>query len=273
MIRKALRQLQGDAEAAKSLFEALWGGDGGERAGLKSLEAFQRKLFSGGEVLKFHWTMAALDDRSRAIVCSDAPVEFGEVASIAFGDENMGGASQVCGGFAQGAAREQIFVAEGGLAVDQDKIKAPVKSQILETIVKDEKVAPDLRDGMAPAGDTVLVDNNRDPAKILCQHEGLVPRILGIQEEGSALGNNANWRWVGAGDRTPGAFVSTAEDRNFPSLQGEFPGQSFDHGCLAGSSHGQVADAHHRASDLVSVEEIRGEKPESQGDDCQVQVR
>ena len=62
--------------------------------------------------------MPAFDDGSGSIVEPDAPMKFREIAPVAFGDEDMGGASQMGRRLAQRAPWEDIFISERGLPID-----------------------------------------------------------------------------------------------------------------------------------------------------------
>ena len=82
--------------------------------------------------------MPAFDDRCRPVVSPDSGVQLGEIAPIAFRDQDVGGPSQIFGRFAKGSAWQEKLVAERGLPVDQYNVKTPMESQILQTVVEDQ---------------------------------------------------------------------------------------------------------------------------------------
>jgi hypothetical protein len=79
----------------------------------------------------------AFDDGSCPIIFPDAVVKFREITSIAFGDHDVGGASQVRGRLTKGASGKEIIVTEGGLPVDQDQIEAALQAEVLEPVIED----------------------------------------------------------------------------------------------------------------------------------------
>jgi hypothetical protein len=84
--------------------------------------------------------MTALNDRRSPVIPSDPLMEFGEIASIALGDQNMGGASQVFWWFPERPAWKEVLISEGGFTVDEDQIKATVQPQVLKTIIQNQEV-------------------------------------------------------------------------------------------------------------------------------------
>ena len=94
--------------------------------------------------------------------------------ALALGDADVAGAAQVGGGFAQGAARQEVFVAEGGLAVDQHEIQPVLEGKVLEAVVEDERVRAEVFDGVPAGLDAVLVHEHDDAGQVGGEHEGLV---------------------------------------------------------------------------------------------------
>ena len=62
--------------------------------------------------------------------------------AVAFGDEDVAGAREVGRGFAQGAAREEMFVAERLLVIDQNDVAAAAEEfPVLKAVVEKNAVA------------------------------------------------------------------------------------------------------------------------------------
>ena len=92
----------------------------------------------------------------------------------------MRGAAELFRRFAQRSAWKEMFVTKRCLLVNEDEIKAPVQTYVLEAVVKEKQIAAKFRDGMATAADAVLVDHDRDATEIFRQHEWLVAGSFGI---------------------------------------------------------------------------------------------
>ncbi len=120
--------------------------------------------------------MRAFDDLGRAVVAADARDERGVVRALALGDENVAGAAQVARRFAQGAARQEVFVAEGRLPVDQHEVEPVLEMQILQPVVEDERVRAEMLDRVPPGLDAVLVHEHDDAGQVGGEHERLVAR-------------------------------------------------------------------------------------------------
>jgi hypothetical protein len=174
--------------------------------------------------------------------------------------------------FTQRAARKEMLVAKGGFPVDENKIEAPVKLQVLKPVIKDQQVASEGRYGMSSAFDPVLVDDDGHPAEVFCQHERLVSRGFGIEENGPSLRDHPEMCFFHPRPPPADAFVSTAQDGNASSAGLEIAGQFFNHGSLACASDGQVSDADHGASDLMPPQEMCREEAQPQDNNRQIEI-
>lgn len=168
------------------------------------------------EVLKFHGTMAAFNDRRCPIVFPDALMKRREIASVAFGDEDMGGAPQVRGRFAQGAARQEVLVSERCLAVNQHDVMTPVEFQVLQAVIQDQQIAAERAHGMASALHAVLVHHDGDPTEILCEHERLVAGSLGVKKQSAAFGDDSRRCSGRRLSASLDALVTATEDGDLP---------------------------------------------------------
>jgi hypothetical protein len=198
-------------------------------------------------------------------------VKLGEVAPVALGDQDVSGASEVGGRLAQGAARKEVLVSEGGLAVDQDDVKTAVKFEVLEPVIEEQEITSEFLNGMTAASHAVLVNDHGHAAEILRKHEWLVSGGLGIEQDRPPFGDDAH-----GGSRCLRAFstdalVAAAQDRDLAAPLREVAGQFFHHGGLAGSADGEVADTDDGAAELMAAKDMRVEETEAQGDDPQIE--
>src|SRR5690606_10843434 len=103
----------------------------------------QGKLLTVGgveDVLQIHGPVAAFENGRAAGVFAGAGDELPVVGGGAFGEKDVAGAAQAAWRFAQGAARQQVFVAERGLPVHEDDVHAPSQAQVLQSVVENERV-------------------------------------------------------------------------------------------------------------------------------------
>jgi hypothetical protein len=175
------------------------------------------------------------------------------------------------GWFAQRAAWKKIFVSKGGFPVDQDNVQPPMQSQILQAVVQNQEIAAESTDRMARAGDAILVNDDGYPPEVLGKHEGLVSRRFRIKKQGSSLRDNAHRRRASPHSLAPDAFVAPAEDGDMTALGCQIPGKLLNHRGLSGASHRKVSNADDWASNQMTTEEIVPVKPQSQGNDEQIE--
>src|SRR5260221_9651694 len=88
--------------------------------------------------------MDALDDAGIGVMAANAGPQRGSLPA-ALGDKNGAGAREMRGRFTQGAAREQMFVAEGLLAIDQHNVPPAARQlPVLKPIIQQQGVAAEL---------------------------------------------------------------------------------------------------------------------------------
>ena len=185
------------------------------------------------------------------IKLGDALPQVGGVA-VALGDEDRAGAGQVGRRFAQGAARQQPPAAEGLLAVNQhDVLAATAQFPILETVVEQQGVAPELLNGVTAALDAVLVHQHDHVLEVGREHVRLVAGHFGIQQQGFAVRNDARGRGVipekelveqPLVDRGGFGSVAARENGHVPALVAQLARELLNHGSFPGAADGEVSD-------------------------------
>ena len=132
-------------------------------------------------VLEVLRPVRALDDLGGAIVLADPVNQRGVAIRRAFGDENVAGPPQVLRRFAQRAAREQVFVAEGGLAVDEHDVEPVLEMDELHAVIEQQRVAAHFVDGVKAARDAVFIHEHDHVLEIHREHVGLVACHAGVE--------------------------------------------------------------------------------------------
>ena len=99
------------AELRELFLEALGARDAADGGDIFAMERAEGEAFAGVEIVQVERLVRGLDDLGGAVVSADACDEFGVVRAGAFGDEDVAGAAQVRGWFAQG--RRSASVASG----------------------------------------------------------------------------------------------------------------------------------------------------------------
>ena len=162
------------------------------------------------------------------------------------------------------APGQDVAVAEGILAVDEEKIKAVAEAEVLVAVVEEEGVGAVVADGVAGGFYTVGIDENGDAGKIAGEHEGFVAGLGGVEQDRFAVRDNP-----GRGGRTAGkeavgeageegfgdGFVTAAEDGDAATGFLEGAGEFFDDGGFAGTADGKVADADDEGAHGVTAED------------------
>jgi hypothetical protein len=250
-------------EFAEPFFKAFGNGNSADGSDGSALEEIEFDLLSSKEMLEEFGFVAAFENFSMAIELTDSFFEIGQIAAIAFGQENGIGSFEVIAGFPESSARQDVFVAEGMLAVDEGEVDPFFKGEILIAIVENDEVDSEFFDGEAGTFDPVFIDENEDIAKIGSEHEGFVTGTFRVEEKGAAIGDDA--RGIGrflegnlpppAGEEGAGhAFVTATEDGDATSVLGKDTGEEFDDWGFAGAADGEVADADDGATDRVTFQ-------------------
>ena len=93
---------------------------------------------------------------------------------LALGEEDEIGAAQGVGWFAEDSSRQNMFVAERILSIDEEEVKAIAEAEVLEAVIEQEGVGPVVANGVTGAFDSVGIDEHGDTGEITGEHEGLV---------------------------------------------------------------------------------------------------
>jgi hypothetical protein len=75
-------------------------------------------------------------DAGVSIVATDLLFQGGLVLALAFGEQDKIGALKGVGGFPEDSAGEDMAVAEGILAVDQEEVEAVAEAEVLVAVVE-----------------------------------------------------------------------------------------------------------------------------------------
>lgn len=280
------------AEVGEGLFEAFGLGDTAEGGDFFTADEVEIESFSAEDIFEVEGVVDAFDDTGGGVIAGDALSEFGGI-SVAFGDEDGAGAGQVFGGFAQGAAGEEVFVAEGLLSIDEDDVHAAAAEfPVLESVIEQECIAAEGFDGVAAGFDAVFIDEDDHVLEVGGEHIGFVAGGFGIEQKGASIGDDARGGSFFAEQQfieesfTEGGWfgpVAAGEDGDITSLVFEFAGEFFDHGGFAGATDREVTDGDDLdaeggiAEDAVVVEELStfdgeeedfGEAEEGGADEC-----
>ena len=140
VIGVALGQFQARAELAQPIFKTFRRGDAANRSDISVAKPFERDLLAGEDVLQMKRLVRALDDFRGAIEASNTPDQLVVRLTGAFRDEDIAGAAKIARRLAQGSAREQVFVSERRLAIDQDDVEPVFEVEILQAVVEQERV-------------------------------------------------------------------------------------------------------------------------------------
>jgi len=128
------------------------------------------------------WVMAAGVDGGVAVVAADLFFDLGVFVAGAFGEEDEIGPAECVGGFAKDSAGKDVLVAERVLSVDEEEIEAVAEAEVLEAVIEEEGVGLVVADGVASGFDAVGVDEDGNAWEVAGEHEGLVTRLSGIEE-------------------------------------------------------------------------------------------
>jgi hypothetical protein len=109
-------------------------------------------------------------------------LNFGVIFAGAFREEDEIGTAESIGGLAEDSAGEDVLIAEGVLAIDEEEVESIAEAEVLETVVEKEGIGLVVADGVACGFDAVGVDEDGDAWEVAGEHEGLVTRLSGIEE-------------------------------------------------------------------------------------------
>ena len=190
--------------------------------------------FPGDHVLQMEGVMGAGKNLGVAVVATDLFFQFGLILALAFGEKDEVGPLESIGRFAEDSAGKDMAVPKGILAVDEEEIKTVTEAEVLVTVIEQEGVGAVVTDGVAGGFHPVGIDENGNAGKVACEHEGFVAGLGGVEQDG---------------------FITAAEDGDAATGFLERAGEFFDHGGLAGTADGEVADADDEGADRVTAED------------------
>jgi hypothetical protein len=199
-----------------------------------------------------------------SVVAANLFFHLGVFVAGAFGEEDEIGSAEGIGRFAKDTTGENVLVAEGILAVDEEKIKSITEAEVLEAIVEKEGIGLVVADGVAGGFDAVGINEDGDAGKVACEHEGFVAGLSGIEENRFSVGDNAGRGRGATREELVGqtseegfgnAFISAAEDGDSSARFLKGSGEFFDDGCFACASDGEVTHADDHHADRVPAED------------------
>ena len=233
------------------MLEAFRLGDAAERRDLAPAQKIQFAPFPREHVLEVERTVHTFDDGGLGIQPGNPLAEFGGLA-VAFGDENRLGAREVRWRLAQGAARQQMFVAERLLAVNQHHVvPPPAQIPILETVVEQQGVATEFFDRITSALHAVLVHEHDHVLEIGREHVRFVAGHLRIEQQGFAVRHHARRGLVLAQQdfveqplvkRLGLGTITARKNGDIAAGVAQFAGEFFHDRGFARAADGQVAD-------------------------------
>jgi len=251
-------------EFHQSLKETFRYGDAGDGADPESTEIGEGFGFAGEKILQVKRVVGAGKDAGVAVVAADLFFQGGLVLALTFGEKDEVGPFEGVGRFAENAAGKDVAVAEGILAVDEEKIETVAETEVLVAVVEEEGIGAVVADGVAGGFDAIGIDKDGDTGKVAGEHEGLVAGLGGVEQDGFTVGNDPGRRWGAAGEEAVGesgeerfgnGFVAAAEDSDAAAGFLEGAGEFFDDGSFAGAADGEVTDADDEGTDGVTAED------------------
>ena len=251
------------AQFDEAFEETFRHGDAGDGTDAEPAEVRERFVFPRDHVFEMERVMGAGEDLGVPVVAADLFFEGRLVFALAFGEEDEVGALEGVGRFAEDAAGEDVAVAEGILAVDEEEIEAVAEAEVLVAVVEKEGVGAIVADGVAGGFDAVRIDEDGDAGEVAGKHEGFVAGLGGVEQDGFPVRDDAGRGGSAAGEEAIGepgqegfgdGLVAATEDGNAAAGFLERSGEFFDDGGFAGAADGEVADADNQGADGVTAE-------------------
>ena len=248
----------------QALEETFRNGDTGDGTDAEAAKKGEGLGFAGDHILEVERVMGAGEDAGVAVVAADLFFESGLVLVLAFGEKDEVGALEGVGWFAEDAAGEDVAVAEGILAVDEEEIEAVAEAEVLVAVVEEEGVGAVVADGVPGGFDAVGIDEDGDAGEVAGEHEGFVAGLGGVEQDGFSVRDDAGRGGSAAGEEAIGesgeegfgdGFVTAAEDGDAAASFLEGAGEFFDNGGFAGAADGEVADADDEGADGVTAKD------------------
>ena len=252
------------SEANESLHETFGDGDAGNGADAKAAEVGEGEAFAGEKIFEVEGVMAARVNGGVAVVTADFVFDLGMIVAGAFGQEDEVGPAKGIGGFAEDAAGEDVLVAEGVLAVDEEEVEAVAEAEVLEAVVEEEGIGLVVANGVAGGFDAVGIDENGDAGEVTGEHKGFVAGLGGVEQDGLSIRDDARRGGSAAGEELIGqtgeegfgdGFVATAENGDATTGFDKGAGKFFDDGGFTGAADGEVTHADDHDADGVAAED------------------
>ena len=224
----------------------------------------ERKTFSREKIFEMKGVMATGVDGGVAVMAAYLFFKFGVIFARAFGQKDEIGSAEGIGRFAQDSAGQDVLIAEGVLAVDEEEIEAVAEAEVLKAVVEEEGIGLVVADGVASGFDAIGIDEDGDAGEIAGEHEGFVARLGGIEQDRFSVGDNAGRgrgtareKFIGqAGEERFGdRFIAAAEDGDATAGSEEGAGEFFHDGGFAGATDGEIAHADDHDADGVAAED------------------
>ncbi len=134
---------------------------------------------------------------------------------------------------------------------------------ILETVVEQQRVAPEVLHGVASAFDSVFIDEHHDVRQVCRKHVRFVAAHFAVEEQVHPVRDDARRR-PGIGSCEAGNHavdktlfllaVSAAKYRHLAPLGAQLAGEFLDHRGFAGSADRHVADADNLTAKLEATQ-------------------
>jgi len=225
MIGKTFGHINSCSKLTYAFFKTFRTRNAADGTYVMAFEVVYGKTLSTSNILPISWRMTAFDNVGCAIEASDAGEEFLIGIGGALGDDDVGGAAQIGRWLAEGAAREEVFVAEGGLTIYEHDVHAMAQALVLKSIIQEQNIAVELTQGEESAFDAILINQYTNTREIFCQHMRLITCVARVEKHALTIGYDAGreefviLKKFGAEaleKRTWNAFITSAKNGDAP---------------------------------------------------------
>ena len=262
-------QDQRSAEILKKTFKTCRIRNRGNRCKFFVLKRFQRMAVSAFEHLfQILGLVTAFDDFRTVIVLPDEILQMTQTRrSVGFRQENIIRPLDMLDRLAHQPARQNVMIIERRSGIHQDDIDVRLQTQILESVIEDQHIGPELLDRIKSGFDAVLIDQHGDILEIGSQHIWFIARGNGVMQKIFPIGDNAGRNFHFSGEETLPQFseegalvaasVTAAQNSHAASFLRKSPRKDFDDRGLSCSPAGQIPDLHDEASDRTVPDDAR----------------
>ena len=133
--------------------------------------------------------------------------------------------------------------------------------KILQAIIQDQGIRPQLTDGKGSTLDPIFINHHRNTGKIFCQHPWLVSGILHLKERLATITDHLGHLLGGDNLTVPPlpllrvveffTFIATAQDRRLAASVTQRAGKQLHHWGLASSTHRKIANTDHLGTQIL----------------------